>query len=198
MKAQTQKECEVLLKLFKDFSADYNANSLSKVMKLTPRGTLKIVKSLFQQGILQKKKFGKAMFYKVNFKEDYPCKLIETLLRAEAQQHASRWIFELKDSFKDIEIAILFGSVIRDSQKAKDVDVLLVFKKEKYKPLKEFIEQKNRIVLKPLHPILQLPEDIKNNLKKKDPVILNALQQGYVLYGYEKLIEVVKHVTSFE
>lgn len=197
MLSSTVKENEVLLTLFKDFSRDYNANSLSKQINITPRGALKILKNLQKQGLLISKQFGKAVFYKINLEDYYTFRTMETLLIYEARERAPRWLSEFKELFKDVEIAVIFGSIIRNSKKANDIDLLLVFTQKKMKSVKNFIDEKNKILLKPIHPIMQSPNDIEKNLKKKDPVVLNALSRGYILHGYDKLIKVVKHVTSF-
>ena len=197
MKTLSKKEEEVLLFLFKDYSNNYNANSLSKIIKITPRGALKILKNLKSQNLLVSKQFGKATFYKINFKEEYALKLLSAFLFKESKEKASRWISDIKEVFPDIEIIIIFGSIIKDYEKANDVDMVLVFKKQNYTKIMNYINQKNKILLKPIHSIIQTPSDIEKNLKKKDPVIINALSQGYVLHGFDKLIEVVKDVTSF-
>ena len=194
MSSLTPKENEVLLTLFKDFSKDYNANSISKQVGITPRGALKILKNLQKQQLLISKQFGKAVFYKLNLDDYYTFRTIETLLISEAREKASRWLSEFRELFKDIEIVIIFGSIVREPKKANDVDLLLVFKEDKMKSVKHFISEKNKILLKPIHPVIQSSNDIKGNLKKKDPVVLNVLRRGFVLSGYDKLIEVVKSV----
>ena len=197
MSSLTSTENAVLLTLFKDFSKNYNANSLSKLVGITPRGALKILKHLKKLNLVISRQFGKATFYKVNLEDYYAFRTVETLLISEAREKAPRWLSEFQNLFKSVEIAIIFGSIVRQPKEANDIDILLVFPPKKMKEIKTFILKKNRILLKPIHPIMQLPKDLKTNLKKKDPVVLNALKQGYVLQGYDKLIEKVKNVTSF-
>lgn len=192
----TKKEGEALLLLFKDFTVDYNANSLSKKLETTPRGTLKMLKHLQQQNLLIGKQYGKAVFYKPNLEDYYTFRSIETLLIREARTKVPRWLSEFKELFKNVKIAILFGSIIRNEKKAKDIDMVLVFSQKELEQVKQFIEEKNKILIKPVHPIIQTIQDLQENLEKKDPVVLNALRYGCVLYGYEKLIDVVKNVTS--
>lgn len=198
MMSLTPKQNEVLLTLFKDFTKDYNANSLSKIVGITPRGSLNIVKNLHKQNLLMRKQFGKAVFYKINLEDYYTFRTLETLLIYEAREKAPRWLAEFKELFKDVKIAIIFGSIIRNPNKANDIDLLLVFTQKKLKLVKHFINEKNKILIKPIHPIVQSPNDIKKNLKKNDPVVLNALQRGYVLCGYDKLIEVVKNTQKVQ
>jgi|SRR3989344_2369263 len=197
MSTLTKSEIKVLLMLFKDFSSDYNANSLSKQCGITPRGTLTILKNLEKKNLLISKQLGKAVFYKLKLHDYYAFRTLETLLISEAREKASRWLWEFEDLFKSVEIVILFGSVIRKPKEANDVDLLLVFTQEKMSSVKKFIQGKNQILLKPIHPIMQSPDDIFNNMKKRDPVVLSALRYGYVLHGYDKLIEVMKNVTGF-
>ncbi|MBI1972526.1 nucleotidyltransferase domain-containing protein [Candidatus Woesearchaeota archaeon] len=197
MRPLTKKESEVLLLLFKEFSKDYNANSLAKVAGITPRGALKIVKSLKSQGLLISKQLGKAVFYKVNLQEYYAFRTVEALLMQEAREKVPRWIFEFNEIYPDTEIAIIFGSAVKDIKKANDIDLILVFKEQKVKKIKKFIEEKNRISIKPIHLIMQTPSDLRNNLRKKDKVIVNALKYGYILHGYDKCTGMVKDVTGF-
>ncbi len=197
MKAMTKKEGEVLLLLCKDFGKNYNANSISKAIDITPRGALKILKNLKEGNMLASKIFGNATFYKINFDDYYTFRRIETLLIQEAQENASRWISEFEGLFEIAEIVVIFGSAARGQKKANDVDLLIVISEKNFEAAKKIIREKNKILLRPIHPVYQSPNDIKNNLKKKQPVLINALKQGYVLHGYEKLIEVIKNVTSF-
>ena len=53
------------------------------------------------------------------------------------------------------------------------------------------IEFHSRISLKPIHLVRQSPKDFIHNLKKPDPVLLNALKSGCVLKGYEEIVEAV-------
>ena len=198
MKTLTQKESEALLLLFKDFSKNYNANSISSVLEITPRGALKILKGLKERNMLISKTFGKAVFYKINFKDNHTAKAVETLLMQEAKENASRWVSEFRELFEFAEVVILFGSSVRTPKKANDLDILIVVSQKNLDMVEEFVKTKNKILLNPIHPIYQSPNDIKNNLQKKQAVVINALRLGYILHGYEKIMEAVKNATSFE
>lgn len=197
MKTLTKKEIEVLLILFKDFSRDYNANSLSKTMGISPRGALKMLKNLWSQKLLISKQLGKAVFYKVNLDDEYVIKLISVLLMNESREKASRWLSEFKDLLEHVEIGIIFGSIIRNHKTAKDIDILIVFKEDKYNTIEKIIEKRRLMSTKTIHQIKQTSDDLIKNLKKKDEVILNIIRKGYVLHGFEKLVRIIKNVTSF-
>lgn len=198
MKTLTKKESEVLLTLFKDLNKDYNANSLSKLTGITPRGALKILKNLKSQNLLVSKQLGKATFYKINFNDEYAIRLLPILLMNESKEKATRWLAEFNELFEHIDIAIIFGSITRNPKTAKDIDLLIVFKKEKHNIINEIIKKRRNISTKPIHLVKQTPKDFIKNLKKKDTVLLNVIKRGYVLTGYDQLIKILKNVTSFQ
>ena len=192
----TEKESEILLKLFKDFSQDYNANSISKQVNITPRGALKMLKNMEKEKLVIGRKLGKAVFYKPNLEDIYTIKIIETLLIREARNKAARWLHEFEDVFKDTKILIIFGSIIKNPAYANDIDILFVFEKKNYKKISAFINEKNKTLLKKIHSIPQTMKDLKENLKKNE-AIKEAIRTGYVLHGFNKLVGVIKSVTSF-
>src|SRR3989344_6794651 len=193
----TPSEVKLLLKIFKDFSHNYNANSISKETSITSRGALKMLKKLSSQNILISKQLGKAVFYKINFENNYALKLIETLLIAESKEKAERWINELEEVFRHTESVILFGSIIKNEKKAREIDVILVLNKKKYKEISNFIERKNKILFKKIHEIPQTINDLKENLQKNNKALIDAIKEGYLLHGQDKIIKVIKNVTSF-
>lgn len=182
----------MLLRLFKDFNSDYNANSISRLVGITPRGALKILKNLKKNNLLISRQLGRAVFYKINFNDEYAVKLISILLMNESREKASRWLSEFGELFWHIDIAIIFGSVIRDPKTANDIDLLVVFKKEKYETVSQIIDKRRAISTKAIHVVKQSRKDLVKNLKKKDGVLLNIIKKGYVLYGYEELVGVMK------
>ena len=191
----TRKESEVLIKLFKDFSRDYNANSLSKEVDLSARGTLKILKKLEKERFVIGKKLGKAVFYRLDLNELYVRKIIEALLIGESLEKAQRWVDEFRPVFKHAKIVIIFGSIVKNPKNANDIDVLFVFNKGNYKKIAEFIQEKNKILYKKIHDIPQTMADLKENLKKND-AIKDAVRTGYVLHGHDKIIEVIRDVSG--
>lgn len=197
MKGLSDKEIEILLLLFKDFSTEYNANNITNRIKITPAGAFKSLRNLEKRKLVIGKRMGKARFYKANLDDYYSFRTIETLLINEARVNAPRWIFEFRDLFDKIEIAVIFGSVIKNPEKAGDIDLLLVLKKEKNRAVNGIIDEKGKLSRKVIHVIKQTPDDMSKNLRKGNKVVLNAIKNGYVLHGYDKLLKVVKNVTGF-
>ena len=185
------KERDVLLLLFADYSKDYNASSLSKKVGITSRGALKIVKKLREQEMVISRKYGKAIFYKVDLNNTYARQRVIVALMEKAREKAKRWLFEFEKLGALAEIVIIFGSAIRNYEKANDIDLVLVYQQKEEMAIQKEIEFHSRISLKPIHLVRQSPKDFIHNLKKPDPVLLNALKSGCVLKGYEEIVEAV-------
>jgi len=61
MLSLTEKERETMLVLFKDFAAYYNANSISKVLKISHVGAQKILKRLLHENLVKYQQIGKSI-----------------------------------------------------------------------------------------------------------------------------------------
>ncbi len=189
------KEAEALLRLFRNVETHYNAHSLSKELKLSSRGTLKLLKRLENQGLLISRTLGKATYYKPHLEDEYTRKLIELLLLGEAKVKASRYLFEFRDVLKHLQIAVLFGSILRTPKKANDIDLLAVFWQAQWQSVHDATDEIQEFSIRPLHLIKQSPEDFRKNLQKGDKVILNVLRYGVVLKGHEDFVKAVSEIT---
>ena len=198
MEDVTKKEMEAVLTLFKDFSTGYNANSLSKVLNITPMGSLKILKRLERQGVLDARQMGKAVFYRIAFNNDYARAYLRFILEKEAEQSVPRirsWVEESRKFRGVASIGILFGSVLT-KQDFNDVDLLLVFEQRQAGKVSSLLKDISELSVKKIHLVRQTASDLESNMMKKDKVLLSALKRGVVLFGYDELIEVVARVTG--
>ncbi len=190
-------EMNILLKIFKDFNNYYNANNLSKFFGLSSMGVLKILNNLEKQGLVVYDLIGKAKIYRINFKKEYTRQYISFLLRKEAEESnpkIKRWLIELRKLESLAKIGILFGSLLKNNQ-YNDVDVLSILKQSQINGFNKKIKELNQINVKRIHPIKQSIKDLKDNLAGKDKIIISALREGVVLFGYNKIVEVVGSVT---
>ena len=193
MKDITKKEMELILTIFKNPTDDFNANNISLKIGVTPMGALKIMKRLEKQGILTSKKIGKAVFYKINLDKDYVADYLIFLLKREAElssPYIKRWINEAR-RINNADIAILFGSALKKDSEAKDIDILVVTDQKRFKKAKGEIDDINKINEPKLHAVYQTLNDLKDNIKRKDVVVLNALK-GVAAVGYRDLIKILK------
>ena len=191
----SEKEKEILLLLFKDFSISYNARSISGKVSMTPRGALKALKNLEKQGFVIPKQFGRAIEYKFNFSNALAKKSIELFLLEEAELKHKRWRAEF-GNMVDAYILILFGSAVRKEKGYNDIDMVAVVTKDKFHELQKAIDKKQELTVKRIHVVWQSPKDMKNNLKKKEPVMLDALKTGIVLKGQTELFEMIQSVAG--
>src|SRR3989344_4826270 len=70
------------------------------------------------------------------------------------------------------------------------IKFLLKTDNKKFQKLRKEIEEINSINIKKIHPMYQTKEDVKNNIKKEDKPLLNALK-GIVVFGEDTLMGVL-------
>ncbi|MFH1134313.1 MAG: hypothetical protein V1735_07555 [Nanoarchaeota archaeon] len=191
----TDLEKEIVLKLFKEFHKDYNSSSIAREIGKSRVGAFKALRSLETKGFVKGKLLGKARFYTLNLESSFTRKTVELLLMEEANQK-QRWVDEFRGLFPSITVATLFGSMIHNEKVANDIDLLLVYPETKNAQVNDFLKEKNEILLKRIHPVKQTKEDLENNLKRKDAVVLDALRTGVVLHGFQEWVEMIAHVAS--
>ncbi len=195
MIALTEKERETILILFKDFTTFYNANSISKILKISHVGSQKIFKRLLKENIVINKKIGKSIIYKLNLEDNYVNSLIVFLLADEANNF-KRWEEEFKELFEKDNIIMLFGSVIKEYAKANDIDLMLVLNNKNINEYNHLLKKKEEILPKKLHIIKLTHKDLQENIKNKDKVIIDIVKNAVILYGQQKYLEVIKNVTT--
>lgn len=192
MMSLTKKEREILLILFKDFNSFYNANSISKVLKISHVGAQKIFKRLLQNNLVISKTIGKSITYKLNFNDNYVSQLIAFLLADEANNF-KRWKEEFKELFKKNRIVMIFGSTIKDYTHAQDIDLMLVIENRDIKEINNILKKKEEILPKKLHAIKLTNQDLLESLKKKDKAIIDIVKNAIILYGENEYVEVLKN-----
>jgi hypothetical protein len=193
----TQKERETLLILFKDFTSFYNANSISKILKISHVGAQKIFKRLKKEYLVVNQKIGKSIIYKLNLKDDYVIQLISFLLADEANSF-KRWKEEFKELFKKNRIVMMYGSAVKNYAQAKDIDIMIVIKSKDIKEINKVLKKKEEILPKRIHPIKLTYQDLLENLKKKDKVVIDVVKNAIILYGQEEYVKILKNAASIQ
>ena len=62
---------------------------------------------------------------------------------------------------------------------------------------KKKLQEKQEILPKKIHAITLTHNDIIENLRKKDPAIIDIIKNAVILYGEDRYVEVLSYVTSF-
>lgn len=184
-------EEEVIRIIVKNPYEFYNSRSLSKIIGISHVGMFKLLKKLEREGVLVSKSIGKARIYSINFENDLAAKKAGFALLLEGYSNM-RWIKEFKGIENVDGFIILFGSILKNSSEAKDIDLLIVADKKEFEDLRKFIADKNKILEKKVHLLLQTKEDFLKDLRNKNKVTLEIIKTGRVLFGQNKFIQVLK------
>lgn len=172
----------------------YSLNSLAKVCKVSPAGAYKIVKKLETEGILHAKRVGNMKTFMLNFDSEKTARVLELAFIPEKLLGR---IFQRAEDLKPLKevtkVAIIFGSYITKKENPDDLDVLFVLEKENFEMYKQKLITVRNITPIKIQDIVQTEEDIIENLKKTDPVIVNALKEGIVLWGFDSITKVLKN-----
>ena len=192
----TKKEQEALLIIYKDVANFYNANSLSKELKITQVGTMKLLKRFEKNNILLSKRIGKSIVYKINIEDEFVQKLIAFALINEASNYP-RWKDEFKSLYKEDRILLFYGSASRNYSNAKEIDIFIIINKKDSNEVNKKIEKIQSILPKSIHTIKATKEDLVKNIKEKNKAMMEIIKTAIVLCGYDKYMEVVNGFTSF-
>ncbi|MEK6896807.1 MAG: nucleotidyltransferase domain-containing protein [Nanoarchaeota archaeon] len=188
----TNNEMLLIATILKSPEVPYNANTLANILEISPMGAWKIAQKLQKEDILHADKIGNAHILKLNLANEYARNYMRFVLAREieiAPPYVKRWITELK-KIKHAELIILFGSVLRKHEDARDIDALIVTDNKQFKMLKKEIEDINFLNDKKVHPIYQTKEDLRKNIAKRDKIVLNAIK-GLMVSGQDAFIEVL-------
>ncbi len=173
----------------------FNINQIAKLNKISVGSAFKILKDLEKDKIIIKKKIGNASYYKLNFSNPEATKLCELLLLAEKRSlkgHAEIYAGEVA-KFKDAEMIIIFGSVLR-GREFNDVDVF--FLTNQTKKVNDFCLEISKVRTKPVVPLIMKQEDLEKAIKQRKDSILGMIEEGIILRGESIFVEVIKNVNS--
>lgn len=195
--AKENNEAKTLAFLARRFRENHSINQLAKQLGLTPKGMHKLLKRLEQQGIIKPNKMANAIFYHINFDSDLACTAAELALFEEIQTPYARAQAKDMERLRPILMsAILFSSILEKGEKAKDIDLLAVFEKNKYSFFQKKLDELQALKIKHIHTVLQTPEDLIKNLQKPDEVILEILKKGKILWGHQIIIDAIKQAVK--
>ncbi len=196
MATLTPKERETVLIIFKEYTHLYNANSISKILNISPVGAQKIFKRLLQENVVVSKTIGKSITYKLNFNDTYVRQLVAFLLADEANTF-KRWKEEFKELFKKDRIVMLFGSTVKDYVHAHDIDLMIVIENKEVKEVNAVLKKKEEILPKKIHSIKLTHQDLLENLKKEDKAFVDIIKNAIILYGQDSYVEILKNAPKW-
>jgi DNA-binding Lrp family transcriptional regulator len=188
----TENEKKVLKLLLMAFGEDYSINQIAKKCKIAPNGAIKILRKLEKENVIQAKNISNIKSYKLNFENEKTKSILELALFQDIKGRLKFRYEDLKSLKQLTELCIVFGSYIGAKENPNDIDLLLIIRKEIFRKYKE----KSKIIYQTIpikvHEILQTEEDIKENILNKDNIIIKALRDGIIFWGYKKIVEIIE------
>ncbi len=172
---------------------DYSINDLAKECDLTPSGCHKMLKKLEKEEIVKAKKIANIISYKLNFEGNNTKSILHLVFVPDTLEGRVKLRAQDLGPMKEYTtICILFGSYVTSKQHPSDLDILFVIKKSGYQKYKATLATVRDITPLKIQDVIQTAEDLEENFKKNDPVIIAAIRFGIVLWGFDALVEVIK------
>ena len=192
----TQNEKKVL-RLIASSILDRSINEIAKECKLAPNGAYKILIKLEKEGILKAKQIANLRSFRLDFEHPKTNPLLTLAFMPDKLSERVQIRAEDFKPLKEItQVCILFGSYARAKEQPKDLDILFVLDAkslELYK--KKLALAQDRIPVK-IHDVIQTKEDMVKNLKKNDPIIIETIRNGILLWGFEVIVQVIRNANE--
>lgn len=190
----TKIELQIAKYLFKHCKDKFNSRQLAKLLNINHAHANKLCNSLAKKLLLKKEEVGNAVYFSFDYESKLAIKFIEYLLALEEQEFP-RWLSVVLHSLKKfnehITMGLVFGSSTK-SNKFNDVDVLLVYEKNKTELINKIKEgiRNSQLIEQPIRYVDIAEKDIL--LNKKDKIFYNILSDNLIFYNPEKYAEVIK------
>jgi predicted nucleotidyltransferase len=190
---------KVLVMLLKEPIETHTVTSIAKVLKITRQGLWKSLNKLEENKLIKLEKIGETKtgttIIKLNWENPLTEKTLSIALTKESLKY-ERWRFNFKELENNIESLILFGSILHSPKEANDIDILVIVKDKNIKKVKSFILEAQKSQNKEIHSTNLIPTEMKQELKKSNKAIVDAVKKGIVLFGQENLISLIKEVKT--
>ena len=189
----TENEKKVLKLLLFAFGEMYSINRIAKECGLSPNGAFKMLIKFENEGIIKSQNIGNMKSYKLDFESEKTKNILKLAIISELKGKVKFRADDLKSLKQITEVCILFGSYIDLKKEPNDLDLFFVIKDKNFKEYKKQTSLIFKTMPIKVHDVLQTEEDVVANLKKKDKVVIEILKTGIILWGFDKVIEMVEH-----
>lgn len=189
----TENEKKVLKLLLMKFDDEYSVNEIARKCNLAPNGAFKILKKLEKEGILKKKKIANIISYSINFNNEKTKNMLELSLINGLKGRLKFRKEDLEPIKKITRFCIVFGSYTGIKKEPKDIDILFVIDKSKFKEYKKKTSEIFKTIPIKVHDVIQTKRDFQENIHKKNKVIINALKYGVIFWGHKEIIEFIEN-----
>jgi predicted nucleotidyltransferase len=123
-------------------------------------------------------------------------KNIETCLIEEALEN-QRWRSNFELLGQKVLFLIIYGSILHSPREANDIDIMcVVARKSAFKDVEKVLNNLQKTQLKHMHSLNFTEDEFRSELRKQNPVFIDAIRKGVVLFGQESFISFMKGVVK--
>lgn len=187
----------IIVILLKDFSSTHTVSSLAKSLKISRVGVWKVLKKLEAEKLIIIYPAGKGktstFILKLNWENILLDKTLALYLTKDALKQ-KRWRANFTELEIEVDFLILYGSILHDLKEASDIDILSVSKKKKLGKISDIIMKIQKIQFKKIHALNFTHTEFKDELKRKNKAMIDAIKKGTILFGQENFIEFMKDI----
>lgn len=181
------------VKLLRGFFAypqkEFSESELQRIAGIPQASVHRNVKSLLENGLLDRKRIGKVNLYSLNKKH-----VLHPLLRASFEGEKNV-LEELKavaagvlKHLPEVELAVLFGSVVKGTERAdSDVDILIVSKENKSQLEEKLDDLRTGIQNKFGNPVSLIIKNVDELRELKTKSIYGEIKKGEIIFRREGL-----------
>jgi len=188
---------EVLLILCKDFSRMHSITYLAGEVNMSRVGMWKVIKNLKEEKLITLIPLSKgktsASVVRLNWDNILLKKALELYLLEESEQQ-KRWKFDFSELEKIAGFSILYGSILKSTEKANDIDIINVVKRKDFIKVQNTIDKEQNIQIKKIHTINFTLEEFRHELIKGNKAFIDALKKGVILFGQENFIKFMEQL----
>ena len=171
MLSLSDNEFSVVNFLVRNFTEKLTIRSIAQRLSFSPAGVFNILKKLEKQGIVIGQKLGTGLFYSINFESRIAGHLAAIVLLHSDEKTDKINLEQLKQAKSAIfdKKSLL---LVTDSITALD------------------------IAMPNINVISMTEDDLTALFRKKDPEALQLLKKGIVLFGEDRIVEIIKNCIS--
>ncbi len=193
----TKNEKKILRFLVASTGKNQSMNDVGKACNVTSGGAFKILTKLEKEGVLQATHISNIKAYKLNFESEKTENVLRLAFIPDNLEGRVKFRAEdLKPLRTTTQACVLFGSYTTTKEKPGDLDVLFVLEKKNFKAYKQALTKAKDLIPIKVQDVIQTIEDLEQNLKKGDPIIVGVLRNGIMLWGFDVLVQVIKNASK--
>lgn len=190
----TPNEKSILRLLATGRAKDMSINDVGKACKVTSGGAFKILTKLAKEGILKVKPIANIKVSSLDFGNEKTARVLALAFIPDALEGRVKLRADDLKPLKATTLAcIIFGSYITTKKEPRDLDVLFLLEQKNFEAYKQELAKVQDITPVKIQDVVQTIDDLQQNLKKNDSIVIAAIGNGIVLWGFDELVRVIEN-----